>query len=157
MKKIIALLLIFAALFTLCACSSDNDNVADATEETTKLEVSNNPVTFFDENGAVILKSSENRSVFREDDGSYVIFWFNGDIVYSVLHVLVYNTAEEAKTEFETVKASAESSEGYGSATLSENHIALTVTPFHTTYGKYMQGGTRATVDIDYPDAMKLS
>lgn len=156
MKRIIAILLIVSAIFTFCACASEGgtDTTAD---ETTKLEVNNNPIVDYDENGSLILKSSDNRSVFREDDGTYVIFAFNGDVVTGILHVLVYNTNEEASADYQRVREMAASSDEYGTATLSDNHIALGVSPFHEKYGEYMRGGTRADVDVVYPDAMKLS
>lgn len=106
MKKTISLLLaVLLALGILCGCAS-NGAPADETKETTENSLpdyAGKEIKEYDENGNIILTSTDDRQVYSYS-GGFIIFSFNGQSVSNIKRVYCFSSEESAK-EFVTENA----------------------------------------------------
>lgn len=138
MKKILALAL---AAGVISACLASCKFSEPVTDESTKAEETLAPVDYdaikdTDENGAFILKSTEDRPVYPYKDG-YAVFKFIKGSAYKIYYVLEFDD-EEGATAYMSENAPAIMGSGeFTNVQVNKNIVVCNVDVDHETLGKY--------------------
>jgi|GEM_PF-2899311 len=143
MKKILcfALAAVFCCSLASCKFSDpvDLDTTNEIREETTAPETSepsDKNYVDYDKDGNFILKSSDDRVVYKLD-GGYVVFVFAGNVVGKIHNVIEFEN-EDAMTEYLRENVTSLMSSGvYNNVNTSKNLIILTYNAGESGMGKY--------------------
>ena len=172
MKKIALVLAIIALTLPLLAsCSKDenanvithdryvdvnNPNGTPSTQAHKNYEVTPG-VRDYDNDGNLIVTSTDNRYVYKSDLG-YIIFSFNqkSDTCFQVLEVRALEDEEKA-TQYTTEHVVEMMNSGnYVGVNQAGRYVVFTVSVENEIYGKYL-ALTRADVEKDMPESMKCN
>ena len=169
MKKAVVLIISLTALMLcLAACGNSKKENADTTyapgqvvyvnDDTTatQKEYDVTPgVSDYDEEGKLILTSTDNRYVYVKETG-YIVFSFNEktDTCFQVLDVKSFDS-EEAALEYLSQNVTEQMSSGnYTNVVQNGKYVVFTASIDHPAYGEYLKSD-RSTVERIFPDELK--
>lgn len=129
MKKILALILVCAAIFCLAACGNKEDG--GETTGTDRVLDNMREGSLYDEDGKVELLTDGFKATFKDIDGTYLVVIFKDSHGVEAYRVHKFDSKEDAKAEFDEIKGSFAADEQYSTINKVDNYIIYKYNPMY--------------------------